>query len=166
MITRSKTWQHGSLPTALFVVLTVIFWATVAVMPVRAAGPDEASLNSAALSELQERASHAQLRDQCFLYTQLVHELTDLAGRQMTAGQDELAAATMLQVDAAAAKVQQASSADAKRLKNAEKLLDDTTHHLADMVRVASDQQRAAMQATLRHLNAVHSNVLALVFAR
>jgi hypothetical protein len=131
-----------------------------------AAGRDEAVLDPAALAELQQHADHAQLRDQCYLYSQLVHELTELAGRQMAAGEDQQAGSTMLQVDAAAAKLQRVSVADAKRLKNAEELLDHTTHRLADMVRVASDQQRSVMQATLRHLNAVHSSVLALVFAR
>ncbi len=145
--------------------VTALFW-TIAPTPAIAAGLDETSLDAAALAELQQRAEHAPPRDQCYLYTQIVHELTELAGRQMAAGEDEAASSTIQQVDAAAAKLQQASVADARRLKNAEQLLDRTTHRLADMVRVASDQQRSVMQATLRHLDAVHSSVLALVFAR
>jgi hypothetical protein len=145
--------------------LTLLFW-TIGTTPVKAAGPDETVLDAAALVDLQQRADHAQLRDQCYLYTELVHQLTEMAGRQMAAGEDDEAGKTMLKVDAVAAKLQQASVVDAKRLKNAEELLDHTTHRLADMVRVASDQQRSGMEATLRHLNTVHSNVLALVFAR
>lgn len=165
MVTRSIFCKRVGRPAALASILTVLCW-TIAATPAKAAGTDDPMLDPAALAELQLRAEHAQPRDQCYLYTELVHDLTELAGRQMAAGEDEQAGSTMLQVDAAAAKVQQAADANAKKLKDAEEMLDHTTRRLADMVRVASDQQRAAMQATLRHLNAVHSRVLTLVFAR
>jgi hypothetical protein len=150
---------------AVTALVTALF-CTIATTPAIATGPDETSLDTIALAVLQQRAEHAQPRDQCYLYTEIVHDLTEVASRQMAAGEDDAAGATILQVDAAAAKLQQASVTDARRLKNAEQLLDRTTQRLADMVRVASDQQRSVMQATLRHLNAVHSSVLALVFAR
>lgn len=161
MVTRWNLWGR----MALVLLLAAFLWTGIST-PAAAAQPDEGVIDAAALMELQQRAEHAQPRDQCYLYTEVVHDLTELAGRQMAAGEDEQAGSTMLQVDAAAAKLQRAASADAKRLKNAEELLDHTTHRLSDMVRVASDQQRSVMQATLRHLNAVHSSVLALVFAR
>jgi F0F1-type ATP synthase membrane subunit b/b' len=56
--------------------------------------------------------------------------------------------------------------ANAKQLQKAEQLMDRTTRHLADMVRVASEQQRNTMQRALEHLNAVHSDMLAVVFAK
>jgi hypothetical protein len=150
---------------AVAALVAALFW-TIAPTPAIASGADDTSLDAAALAELQQRAEHAQPRDQCYLYTEIVHDLTEVASRQMAAGEDDAAGSTILQVDVAAAKLQQASVADARRLKNAEQLLDRTTHRLADMVRVASDQQRSLMQSTLRHLNAVHSSVLALVFSR
>jgi hypothetical protein len=158
------TWRL-SRRTAFTALVTALFW-TVATAPAIAAGPDETSLDAVALAELQQRAEHAQPRDQCYLYTEIVHQLTELAGKQMAAGEDEAAGLTIVQLDATTARLQQVSVADARRLKNAEQLLDHTAHRLADMVRVASDQQRSVMQSTLRHLNAVHSSVLGLVFAR
>ncbi len=137
-----------------------------AVRPVFAASMDEAPLDLSALQQLEQRAEHADLKDQCFLYTQVVHGLTELAGRQMSEGLDDQAAATMAQVNEVAAKVEKASSQDAKRLKNVELMLEHTTHRLSDMARVAGSAQRSVMQATLKHLDAVHSSVLALVFAR
>jgi len=131
-----------------------------------ASSPDETALDAATLAQMEMRADHALVRDQCYLYTELVHGLTELAGRQMEAGQDEAAAATMLQVDAVATKLEVVTGKDAKRLKNAELLLEHTTHRLNDMLRVASNDQRAAMQATLKHLYTVHTSVLAMVFAR
>jgi hypothetical protein len=143
--------------------LAVLLW-TVAPTPARAGGIDESVLDDAALAGLQQRADRAQPRDQCILYTELVHALTERAGRQMAAGDDESAAVTISQVDIVAAKIEK-SATHAKQLKNAEQLLEHTTHRLTDMARVAADQQRALMQTTLRHLDAVHSSVLALVFA-
>jgi hypothetical protein len=131
-----------------------------------ASAPDETALDAAALSQMEIRADHALVREQCYLYTELIHGLTELAGRQMEAGEDQAAAATMLQVDSVATKLEVATGKDAKRLKNAEMLLEHTTHRLSDMVRVASNEQRSVMQATLKHLYTVHTSVLAMVFAR
>ncbi len=131
-----------------------------------ASSPDETALDAATLSQMEARADHALVRDQCYLYTELLHGLTELAGRQLEAGQEDAAAATMVQVDAVATKLEVVTGKDAKRLKNAEMLLEHTTHRLSDMLRVASNEQRTVMQSTLKHLNAVHTSVLAMVFAR
>jgi len=72
----------------------------------------------------------------------------------------------MQHVDEIAVKLHQATAKDAKRLKMAEVMMGRTIRHLADMVRVASAAQRANMQRTLQHLNLVHSELLATVFAR
>ncbi len=134
--------------------------------PAFASNPDETVLDAAALGQMEVRADHALARDQCYLYTELLHGLTELAGRQMEAGQDDAAAATMVQVDAVATKLEVVTGKDAKRLKNAEMLLEHTTHRLSDMLRVASSEQRSVMLSTLKHLYAVHTSVLAMVFAR
>lgn len=149
----------------LTLILCVVFVTTMS-QPARASSPNETALDAAALAEMEVRADHALVRDQCYLYTELVHGLTELAGRQMEAGQDEAAEATMLQVDAIASKLEVSTGKDAKRLKNAELLLEHTTHRLSDMLHVASNDQRAAMQSTLKHLYNVHTSLLAMVFAR
>jgi hypothetical protein len=118
------------------------------------------------LVQMEHRADVAQAADQCFLYAQVLHGLTELAGREMSSGMEEDAAATMKQIDTVAGKARAASSArNVKRLKNAEELMEHTTHRLADMVRVASSEERTVMQATLQRLNGVHDNLLAMVFA-
>jgi hypothetical protein len=155
-----RTLHHASLGLSL----CVLFVATS--RPALAANPDETALDAAALSQMEARADHALPRDQCYLYTELLHGLTELAGRQMEAGQDDAAATTMVQVDAVATKLEVVTGKDAKRLKNAELLLEHTTHRLSDMLRVASNEQRSVMQATLKHLYAVHTSVLAMVFAQ
>lgn len=131
-----------------------------------ASRPDEIPLDAAALAQMEQQADAAQPRDQCFLFTEVLHGLTELAGRQIAAGDETDATATLEHIDAVAAKVQQTSSANAKRLKNAELLLERTTRRLTDMARVVSGSERTAMQATLQRVDHVHTQLLAMVFAR
>lgn len=131
-----------------------------------ASGPDEVIPSTAVLMEMEQRADHADAREKCFLYTQLLHTLTELEGKQIGDGNDDLAAATLTQIDRVAGKLKAAESKDSKRLKNVEVLMDHTTHRLGDMLHLASGQTRTAMKATLDKLNGMHEEILALVFAR
>jgi hypothetical protein len=115
---------------------------------------------------MEQRAEAAQPRDQCYLYTEVLHGLTELAGRQIAAGDDTGATATLERINGVAAKIQQTSSANARRLKNAEMLLDRTTRRLTDMAHIVSGSERAVMQTTLQHVDRVHTQLLAMVFAR
>jgi hypothetical protein len=165
MVTRKTLYGTGRLAGVVMAGALVLGMG--AVRPAMAAGgPDETARDSTTLLALEQKAEHAEAREQCYLYSEVLHGLTELAGRQMAAGQDDEAGATMLHIDVVAAKVEHASANDAKRLKNAEMLLEHTSHRLADMVRVASSGERLAMQSTLQHLNLVHTKVLALVFAQ
>jgi hypothetical protein len=130
-----------------------------------ASAPDENALDATALAQMELQAEHAQPREQCFLYTQVLHGLTELASRQMKAGDDIEAGNTMLHVNLVAAKLGKATVFDAKRLKNAEQLLEHTDRRLSDMVKVASGETRAAMQEALRQVDKAHTNLLSLVFA-
>jgi hypothetical protein len=131
-----------------------------------ASGPDETALDATALTLMELRADHAVARDRCFLYAELLHGLTELAGRQMAAGQagDELI--TLRQMNEVTAKIEAATGRDARKLKDVEQLLEHTSRRLSDMVRSASEEQRSTMQAALKRLNAAHTSVLAMVFAQ
>ncbi len=131
----------------------------------RAAQPVGNDMDATTLSQLEERANLADPREKCFLYAQVLAGLTELEGRQIASGEDEQARATMRRMDEVAVKVQEASAVNAKRLKNAEQMLERTTRRVSDMVRVVSSQQRTALQATLQHMNSVHNDILAMVFA-
>jgi hypothetical protein len=138
---------------------------TLAGTEARASGPSNPDADGNVLTQMELRASQADPREKCFLYAQILVGLTELEGRQIAAGEDEQAKGTMQRMDEVAAKVHEASMGNARRLKNAEQLLERTTRRVADMVRVVSSQQRAAMQSTLQHMDAVHNEVLAMVFS-
>jgi hypothetical protein len=132
----------------------------------RASHLAESSLDAAALLQMEQRADAAQPRDQCFMFAEVLHGLTELAGREIAAGDDQEASTTLTHIDSLTAKMQKASAANAKHLKNAELLLEHITRRLTDMAHVASGSQRGAMQATLQSVDHLHTQVLAVIFAK
>lgn len=134
--------------------------------PAWASRPNEAVLDATALTQLEQRAASADPREQCFLYTEILHALIENAGREMAAGQDDELTATLRQIDGVMARVEKASARDARRLKNAEQLIEHTQQRLSDMTRVATSEEHAAMQAALAHMDHLHSTLLTLVFSR
>jgi hypothetical protein len=131
--------------------------------PARAKAPDTA-LNSAALIIMEQQADRAKPREQCYLYTQLVNALTDTASRQVAAGEDEDAGKTVGRIAEVTAKLQSAAERDARKLKDAEKILSESSRKLKELARIASGGERDEMRAALAKLDAVHNKVLALVF--
>jgi hypothetical protein len=61
----------------------VIFILPLASAYVSAAGVDNSPI---AVTALQAKADQAQPRDRCFLYAELIRQVTDLAGRQFNSG--------------------------------------------------------------------------------
>lgn len=116
------------------------------------------------LSQLELHAQQAGPREQCFLYAELVHTMTELAGKEMLEGDIERASATLKRVEHYAQLIHMGLANDTKRLKNAEMLMHHTTHRLGDMAHAASSEDRETLQATLKQLNQVQDELLTQVF--
>ncbi len=121
--------------------------------------PDEQQL-----SQLETRAQQANPREQCFLYTELVHAATEMAGQQMLAGDVDHASATLKRVEHYAQLIHLGLANDTKRLKNAELLMHKTTRRLGEYMHAASIDDRETLQATLKQLNLVQDELLTQVF--
>jgi hypothetical protein len=130
-----------------------------------ASGIDESLVTPEAIHQLELRAQQASPREQCFLYTELVHSMTELAGKEMLAGDIDQANATLKRVDHYAHLIHMALAANDKRLKNAEMLMHHTIQRLADYMHAASGDDQVALQSTLKQLNQVHGEILTQVFA-
>ena len=133
--------------------------------PVHAANFDEALPDATALTQLELRAQQANPRDQCYLYVELVHTMTEMAVKQIANGDDDSAAATLKQISRYAQLIQSNLARNTKRLKNAEMLLDHTTVRLAQALHLTSDEDRTTAQATLKQLNLVQNQLLDQVFS-
>lgn len=132
--------------------------------PPAVAAIDETIPDAQTLSQLEQRASQANPRDQCYLYTQLVHTMTEMAVKQIVNGDDDQANATLKQVNHYAHLIQLNLEQNTKRLKNAEMLMHHTTLRLAQALHLASSDDRTNVQATLKQLDLVQDQLLDQVF--
>jgi hypothetical protein len=117
-----------------------------------------------ALQQLEQRASEAKPREQCFLYTELVHVMTEKAGKEISDGDTEQAAATLKQINKYAHLIHLNLARDTKRLKNAEMLMHNTTYRLGQYLHLVSGDDQATVKDTLKQLNQVNDELLAQVF--
>jgi hypothetical protein len=122
-------------------------------------------MDAQALSQLELRAQQASPRDQCFLYTELIHAMTEIAGKQMRNGDIDQASATLKKIEQYAALIHLNLGNDTKRLKNAEQLMEHTTYRLGEYLHLASSEDRPTLQATLKRLDQVHDELLAQLFS-
>jgi hypothetical protein len=116
-----------------------------------------------ALAQLEIRAQQAGPRDQCFLYTELVHTMTEIAGRQMLNGDIEKASDTLKKVNQYAQMIHMDLASNSKRIKNAEMLMHHTTYRLGEILHKASGEDQDTLKATLKQLDKVHEELLAEV---
>ena len=164
MVTQSGSWKRIRREAGVVLIsLAFLFPFTISA---HASGPDESPLDAIELTQMEQRADIAQPRDQCWMFAEVLHGLTELAGRQMAAGDDLDADVTLNHIDSVAAKMQKSSAGNAKRLKNAEMLLDHITRRLTDMAHIATNRERGTMQNTLQAVNRLHTQVLNVIFAK
>lgn len=123
---------------------------------------DSKPIDPVAISALAARASMAPPREQCFLYAELVHQMTELAGRQLSAGED--ASATLQAVKDYTEKIHLNMANDTKRLKNAQILMEHTAFRLNEYLHSAAVDDRPVVEATLKHLNEVQTELMMQVF--
>jgi hypothetical protein len=123
------------------------------------------SLDPSAVAQLESKASHAELREQTFLYTQLVHVYSQLAGQQLAAGDSGKAHATLKKMEDFIGRIQIGLSADAHKLKRSEMLLEAASFRLSQLAHHASSEDQPALTATVQQIDKVHGQMLTQVFA-
>ncbi|WP_260705807.1 hypothetical protein [Edaphobacter flagellatus] len=114
--------------------------------------------------QLEQRAEQANPREQCFLYTELVSAMTEIAGKQILDGDTDRASVTLKKVAKYAEMIHMNLARDTKRLKNAEMLMHHTTYRLNEYLHRASSEDRPTLQAALKQLNQVQNELLTQVF--
>jgi hypothetical protein len=125
---------------------------------------NDASTPEQYFADLEQRASQAKPREQAYLYTELVHEMTEEAGKQISDGDTEQAAVTLKQVNRYAHLIHVNLARDTKQLKNAEMLMHNTTYRLAQFLHLVSGDDKKNVQDTLAQLDQVNDEMLNQVF--
>jgi hypothetical protein len=126
---------------------------------------DERVVDPQAMAALMAKADQAQPKEQCFLYAELVHQMTELAARQLSAG-DARASETLHQIQKYAQKIHMGVAEDGKKMKNAEQLMQHTSYRLNDILNAASYDDRQVLQSTLKQLEQVQTELMMQVFKK
>lgn len=147
------------------------YLAILAVVPLialqaRAYSPDEKAPDQQTIDALQTRITQAQPREQCFLYAELIHQMTEFSLRQYAAGNVDKANDMLKEIQKIAHKVHLSVANDDKRLKNAEILLRHTAFRLTEMLHSSSFEDRPLVQQTLAQVNQAESEAMLSVFKK
>lgn len=127
---------------------------------------DERVADPQAMAALMLKADQAQPKEQCFLYAEIVHQMTELAGQQINSGDGDHASATLKLVQKYAEKIHMGVAEDGKKLKNAEQLVRHTSYRLNDILNAASYDDRQVLQVTLKQLEQVQTELMMQVFRK
>ena len=122
-------------------------------------------LDSAGLADLEARAEHAQPNEQAFLYTQLVSDYVDMAGKQIAAGETDQALVSIQRVQSYADRIHAGLGKNSKRVKNAEMMMHMATYKLTQLMHIISTEDSALLQATVKSLDKLHDELLQAVFS-
>ncbi|HEY4048851.1 MAG TPA: hypothetical protein VGM27_18455 [Acidobacteriaceae bacterium] len=147
-----------SLATAI-VISTVSFTTAYA----RASGLEDSRHTFIAL---EAKADQAPPRDRCFLYAELVSQMTDVAGQQFNAGDSVQASETLKLIQRYAEKIHMGAADDSKKLKNAEILMQRTCFRLKGILSEVSYEDRQGLEAALKQLNQVQAELMMQVFKK
>jgi hypothetical protein len=146
--------------------LAIIGLLSLATLPACAAGIDDKIPDQQSIDALEAKALAAQPREQCLLYAEIVHEMTELSLRQYAAGDADKASALLKDIQGFAHKIHLSVSDDNKRLKNAEILLRHTAFRLSEMLHNSSLEDRPLVAETLATVNKAQTDAMMQVFRK
>jgi len=152
--------MNSGVPLAVAVLLTV------AAGTACAAGIDDKPMDLQGIQALETRAGQAEPREQCFLYAELVHQMTEMSVRQYASGDVANATSMLKHIQQIAHKVHLSMSDNDKRLKNAEILLRHTAFRLNEMLHGSSFEDRPLVQETLSDVSQAQNEAMMQVFRK
>ena len=134
--------------------------------PVRASSRRQLPTDQQSIDALEARAGQAQPREQCFLYAELVQQMTELSIRQYAAGDIAKATGLLKQIQQIAQKIHLSLADNDKRLKNAEILLSHTAFRLNEMLHASSIEDRPLVEQTLAQVTQAQNATMMQVFQK
>lgn len=146
--------------------LAVLLLLPVLAAPACALSDDENTPDQQSIAELEQRISQAQPREQCFLYAQLINEMTEVSLQQYAAGNSGKAHALLREVQQLAHKLHLTVAENDKRLKKAEILLRRTAFRLNEMLHASSYEDRPLLEETLAKVNQADNAAMLQVFKK
>lgn len=127
---------------------------------------DNNPISQESIAALEARIPLAQPREQCFLYAELIHQLTEYSVQQYKAGDVEKTNALLNQIQQIARKLHLSVAMKDKRLKNAEILLRRTAFRLGELLHSSTSDERPVVEATLAQVNRAQNETMLEVFRK
>jgi hypothetical protein len=152
--------MRGQMMVAVLVLVPVLS------VQAHAYSPDEKPADQDTIAALETRIPLAQPREQCFLYAELIHQMTEFSLKQYSAGNTDKANAMLKHIQDLAQKLHLSVADDNKRLKNAEILLRHTAFRLTEMLHSSSFEDRPLVQETLAQVNQAEAEAMLQVFKK
>ena len=135
-------------------------------VPAFASSLDDKIPDQQAIDALEQRASQAQPRDQCFLYAQLVHAVVEQSAHQYATGDIEKAAGLLKKAQELTHKIHMVLATNDKKLKDAQILLRHTAFRLTELLHMSSSDDRPVVEETLAQLNQAQTDAMLQVFKK
>lgn len=133
-------------------------------IPAFAASSDEIPAEQQAIEELEAKASQARPKDQCFLYAEVLHRMTDLSLRQYAAGNVGPANVLLTQIQQISRKIHLSVARNDKRLKHAEISLSTAAFRLTELLHSSDYQDRPLIKQTIADVNQAQDAAMMQVF--
>jgi hypothetical protein len=152
--------MRSFVPIAAFLVITLTAGPTFA-SSLDSVPPDQQTIDA-----LLAKASQAQPREQCFIYAEVVHQMTELSIRQYAAGDTTKATGLLKQIQQFSQKIHLSMAQNDKRMKNAEILLGHTAFRLNEMLHSSSFEDQALVKQTLAQVNQAENEAMMQVFSK
>jgi hypothetical protein len=149
-----------------FAIPALLVFLAMTAAPVCASGADSKIPDQQSIDALAARARDAQPREQCFLYAELVHEMTEFSVRQYAAGDVEKAAEMLKQIQGLTRKIHLSVAEDNKRMRNTEILLRRTAFRLTGLLHSTSFEDQTLVTETLADVNQVQTEAMMQVFRK
>jgi hypothetical protein len=152
--------MRSAVPMAVLLILGI------SSVPMCASSLDDKTFDQQSIDALTAKILQAQPKDQCFLYAELVHQMTEVSLKQYAAGDVDKATGMLKQVQQFAHKIHLSVGASDKKLKDAEILLRHTAFRLNEMLHSSSFEDRALVAQTLAQVNQVENETMMQVFRK
>ena len=145
---------------------TILLLFAAAFAPVAAFSSDEKAPDQQSIGLLEARIGQAPPQEQCYLYAELIHQMTELSLQQYAAGDAEKATAMLKRIQQLANKLHLSLADNNKRIKNAEILLRHATFRLREMLHSSSYEDRPLVEQTLAQVNEADNDAMMQVFRK
>ena len=146
--------------------MTLLLAFAALAVPACASSPDDKPIDQQSIAALEARISQAQPREQCFLYAELIHQMTEYSLKQYAAGDVEKANDLLRQIQQVTHKMHLSVAEKDKRLKNAEILLRHTAFRLSELLHSTTSDERPVVQETLAQVNQAQTEAMLTVFRK